>query len=512
MSHGDALLGVGRGEGARGVVVGAAWRKTAGRADQTTSLTVMAFESAAVSAWWSCWSAVSGPSAAGPRAAVAIAVDGISPADTEEVGPGSAGFCIAGAIIVAAGGSEGGSTAAASCDERVVAVPSVATFATCPSTGVTGELVPPRPVEGIPPIADAASPTVPLEAVTVVEANCWTAGTTAPDVVVATFATCPSTGVTGELVPPRPVEGIPPIADAASPTVPLEAVTVVEANCWTAGMTVVDVVDPAAASCDSVAVTGLVRGVEEIPETADAASPTVPLEALTVVEVACRTGATRVSEVVVVAVTCETAAVTGLAASASGVVAFAGTVEADGEGGAALFAAEARPVAGLVGTTEVVGGATAMGVGFPVGTGVEGCAGAAAADVVVIVFVGDGVVGALVADDTALPTLAATPLMIPVPVDWLAFEVALMELPSAVGVAEAELERRSAIKNPSPHAKSAKTAQEITGCPLLPGASTAIANSTTRHPPRISLKLSVFLALARRWDPKTPARHAASGA
>jgi hypothetical protein len=50
MSHGEASLGVGRGEGSRGVVGGAAWRKTAGGTDQTTSLTVMAFESAEVSA------------------------------------------------------------------------------------------------------------------------------------------------------------------------------------------------------------------------------------------------------------------------------------------------------------------------------------------------------------------------------------------------------------------------------------------------------------------------------
>jgi hypothetical protein len=379
-----------------------------------------------------------------------MAVDGMAPLEVGEAAPGSAGFCVVGVIIAAAGGSEGGSRAAASCDERGVVVPADATFATCPRTALTGALGPPSGVEGIPAIADAAPPTVPNDALLVLEANCWTAGITVPDVVVAASATCPRTALTGALGPPSGVEGIPAIADAAPPTVPLEALTVVEANCWTAGMTLREVV-PAAETCDRAAVTGLASGVEGIPAVADAALPTVPLEAVTVVEADCRTGATRLSEVVAVAAaTCETAAVTGAAASASGVVAFEGTAEADGRVGAGL-------VAVLVGTTEVVGGATTAGVGVPVGTGAEGFVVGAAGDVVVV-LVGDEVVGAPVADDTAPPTLAATPLMIAVPVEWLAFEVALMELPSAVDAAEAELVRRSAIKNPSPHAKSAKTA------------------------------------------------------
>jgi hypothetical protein len=379
-------------------------------------------------------------------------VDGISPAEAEEAGPGSAVFGIAGAIIPVAGGSEGGAAGAAPCDGRVVVVPSVATFGTCPRTAPTGELKASIGVEGRPEIADAAPPGVPLEAGTVVLANCWTSGITVPDGVVAAFATWPRTAPTGALEPPTGVEERSEIADAAPPTVPLEAVTVVEANCWTAGITVPDAVVPAAATCDRAAVTGSEGAVAEMPELADAAPPTVRLVAVTVLEADCSTGAARVSGALVVpAATCETAAVTGAATAARGVVAVAGTVEeAEGGGGVGLAAV-------LAGITEVGGRATTTGVGVPVGSEAEGFVAGAAGEVVVGV-VGDEAAGALVADDTASPTLAVTPLTIPFPADWLAFEVALIELPSAVDAAEAEPVRRSAIKNPSPHAKSAKTA------------------------------------------------------
>jgi hypothetical protein len=383
---------------------------------------------------------------------VAIAADAISPVAAEEVGPVAAGICIAGAVIAAAGGSLGGATGAGFCDERTVVVPSAATCATCPRIAPIGALGPPTGVEGRAEIADATPPTVPLEAVTVVEANCWTAGIAVPDVVVATFATCPRAAPIGALGSATGVEGRAEIADATPPTVPAEAVTVVEANCCTAGIAVPDVVVPVAATCDTAADTGFERAVAEMPEIADAAPPTVPFGAVTAVEADFSTGATRVSAALVApAASCETAAVAGAATAATGAIAVAGTVEEAAAGG------DVVPVAVLGETSEVVGGATTMGADVPLGSEAEGFVAGAAGDVVVGV-VGDEAAGAFVADDTAPPTLAVTPLTIPFPADWLAFEVALMGLPGAVDAAEAELVRKSATKNPSPHAKSAKTA------------------------------------------------------
>jgi hypothetical protein len=226
------------------------------------------------------------------------------------------------------------------------------------------------------------------------------------------------------------------------------------------GISVTDRLRPSVAlvaasrTCPRTAVAGaavVTREVAGSPEMVDTASPTAAFEAVVAVEaVRSMVGITLSWAVLVVAVTCETALVTGATAAARGVVAFAPAVGAGADRSEALSA--------VVEVTGVAAGVTAGGVGGLVGSELDGFV--ATLGEATGGPVRDEVVGALVAADRTPPALCATPLVIPDPSDALPFDGGLIGLASGfdAGAADADAVIKSAIKNPSPQARSAKTA------------------------------------------------------
>jgi hypothetical protein len=210
------------------------------------------------------------------------------------------------------------------------------------------------------------------------------------------------------------------------------------------------------------------RVVDGSPETVDTALPTAAFEAVIVVEAVCWTVAMTLSEVrLVIAVTCETALLTGATAATRGVVAFEVAVGAGDDCVEALIAA--------VEVTGAAEGATTSGASASVCISPDETLGAVAVASLEVglaavgpVTVGpvlarpvrDEVVGELVAVDRTALALVATVLAIPDPSEALLLDAGLVLLASgfSAGAAEADAAMRSAIKNPSAQARSAKTA------------------------------------------------------